>query len=193
MDNELAAKVIANDKIVAVTLTGSGKAGSIVAANAASHLKKSVLELGGSDPYLILHDADLDLAAKCIVTSRLNNTGQVCIAAKRIIALNSVREELISKISDLMLNYKMGDPLDINTNLGPMARADLRSNLHEQVLESIKSGAKLLVGGEIPKRQGFYYPPTLLTNVEKGMPAFDEELFGPVIAIIDANDEAEAI
>ena len=111
LDNELAAKVIAHEHVVAVTLTGSEKAGSIVAANAANHLKKAVLELGGNDPYLVLADADLDLAAECIVKSRLNNCGQVCIAAKRIIAIESVHNELVGKIKALLANYKMGDPL----------------------------------------------------------------------------------
>ncbi|KTD20279.1 succinate semialdehyde dehydrogenase [Legionella lansingensis] len=193
LDNDLAAKVIANDKIVAVTLTGSEKAGSIVASNAAAHLKKAVLELGGSDPYLVLHDADLDLAAKAIVTSRLNNAGQVCIAAKRVIAVDSVCNQLTDKIQNLMANYHPGDPLDDTTNMGPMARDDLRKSLHEQVEKSVKCGAKLVEGGVIPKRKGFYYPPTLLTEVKKGMPAFDEELFGPVIAITRVQDEVEAI
>lgn len=193
LSNELAAKVIENDKVIAVTLTGSERAGSIVASNAASHLKKAVLELGGNDPYLILADADLDLAANCIVKSRLNNCGQVCIAAKRIIVMDSVRDELVKKIKSLMSTYKMGNPLDSKTNLGPMASKRLRKALHEQVQESIKLGAKLVVGGEIPEHKGFYYPPTLLLDVHKGMPAFDDELFGPVIAIISVSDEAEAI
>lgn len=193
LDNDLAAKVIANNKIIAVTLTGSERAGAAVASNAANHLKKAVLELGGNDPYLILADADLDLAAKCIVKSRLNNCGQVCIAAKRIIALPSIRDELVEKIKSLVGEYKMGDPLDPNTNLGPMASEALRSALHEQVEKSIKLGAKLIFGGQIPNHQGFYYPPTLLVDVHKGMPAFDDELFGPVIAVISASDEAEAI
>lgn len=193
LDNELAARVIAHDKVAAVTLTGSERAGSIVAAHAASYLKKAVLELGGNDPYLVLEDADLDLAASCIVTSRLNNCGQVCIAAKRVIALKAIRDELMYKINDQMTHYKMGDPLDPETNLGPMARDDLRKTVHEQVLKSIKLGAKLIVGGEIPKSKGFYYPPTLLIDVHRGMPAFDEELFGPVIALITAEDEAQAI
>ncbi|WP_028387861.1 NAD-dependent succinate-semialdehyde dehydrogenase [Legionella fairfieldensis] len=193
LDNDLAAWVIANEKIAAITLTGSEQAGSIVAAKAASYLKKAVLELGGNDPYLVLEDADLDLAAECIVTSRLNNCGQVCIAAKRIIVLKSVHDELIRKIKTLMADYKMGDPCEEHTNLGPMARGDLRKTLHQQVLTSIKRGAQLITGGEIPKRQGFYYPPTLLTEVHPGMPAFDEELFGPVIAVISAEDEAQAI
>ncbi|KTD17148.1 NAD-dependent succinate-semialdehyde dehydrogenase [Legionella jordanis] len=193
LDNDLAAKVIENNKIIAVTLTGSEKAGSIVASNAASHLKKAVLELGGSDPYLVLEDADLDQAATAIVSSRLNNTGQVCIAAKRVIAVEPIHDALIDKIKKLMANYKMGDPLNESTNLGPMAREDLRASLHEQVQKSIKAGAQLVEGGEIPKCKGFYYPATLLLNVKKGMPAFDEELFGPVIAIIKVRDEAEAI
>ncbi|KTC65094.1 succinate semialdehyde dehydrogenase (plasmid) [Legionella adelaidensis] len=194
LDNDLAAKVIAHDKIEAITLTGSERAGSIVAANAASHIKKSVLELGGSDPYIVLEDADIDLAAKTIVTSRLSNTGQVCIAAKRTIVLKSVSEPLLNSIKEVMKNFTVGDPMDANTLLGPMARADLRDNLHKQVQDSIKKGAILLVGGEIPKNvKGYYYPPTLLINVCPGMPAFDEELFGPVIAITEAQDEAQAI
>ncbi|MBA2656875.1 MAG: NAD-dependent succinate-semialdehyde dehydrogenase [Tatlockia sp.] len=193
VDNNLAAKVIANKNIAAVTLTGSERAGSSVAAAAATYLKKAVLELGGNDPYLVLADADLDLAAQCIVDSRLNNCGQVCIAAKRVIAVEPIHEALVIKIHKLMANYKMGNPLDETTNLGPMARGDLRTTLHEQVVKSVSSGAKLIVGGEIPKTKGFYYPPTLLTNVHQGMPAFDEELFGPVISVVTASDESEAI
>jgi succinate-semialdehyde dehydrogenase / glutarate-semialdehyde dehydrogenase len=193
LDNEQAAMVIAHEKIVAVTLTGSEQAGSIVAANAAKHIKKAVLELGGNDPYIVLADADLALAARCIVTSRLNNTGQVCIAAKRIIAVKEIADELIAKIIKLTEHYQMGDPLDQATVFGPMAREDLRSTLHKQVQASIKKGAELRLGGEIPKRKGYYYPPTILTNISPGMPAFDEELFGPVIAIITADDERQAI
>jgi succinate-semialdehyde dehydrogenase/glutarate-semialdehyde dehydrogenase len=193
LNNDLAAKVIASKKVAAVTLTGSGKAGASVASIAARHLKKAVLELGGSDPYLVLHDADLDQAAMAVITSRLNNAGQVCIAAKRVIAVDVVYDSLLQKIQALMSHYKMGDPLEEQTNLGPMAREDLRTTLHEQVEKSIKAGAKLIEGGELPSRKGFYYPPTLLGNVSKGMPAFDEELFGPVIAMIRAKDEADAI
>ena len=193
LDNDMAATVIAHEKIVAVTLTGSERAGSIVAANAAKHVKKAVLELGGNDPYVVLSDADLDLAANCIVTSRLNNTGQVCIAAKRIIAVQEIEDALTAKIVKLTKEYQLGDPLDPKTKLGPMAREDLREGLHQQVLASVKKGARVLLGGDIPKRKGYYYPPTILTNVCPGMPAFDEELFGPVIAIIKAKDESEAI
>ena len=193
VDNEGAAKVIEHPKIVAVTLTGSERAGSAVAAQAGKFLKKSVLELGGSDPYLVLVDADLELAAHSIVTSRLNNSGQVCIAAKRVIAIKSIKEKLLKKIIHYMSLVKMGDPLDPKINLGPLAREDLREALHKQVEKSIKQGAKLLLGGIIPEGDGFYYPPTLLVDVNPGMPAFDEELFGPVIAVIDVDDERAAI
>lgn len=193
IDNDLATKVIANDKIAAVTLTGSVKTGGIVGAQAAGHIKKTVLELGGNDPYVVLRDADLDIAAQAIVKSRLNNTGQVCIAAKRIIAVNSIYDKLGDKIQHLINKYIFGDPLDENTIMGPMARADLRTGLHSQVEHSIKSGAKLIAGGAIPRHKGFYYPATLLFDVQPGMPAFDTELFGPVIAIVRAKDEKHAI
>ncbi|MGL5742199.1 MAG: NAD-dependent succinate-semialdehyde dehydrogenase [Legionella sp.] len=193
VDNEGAAKVIEHPQVIAVTLTGSERAGSSVAGHAGKHLKKSVLELGGSDPYLVLEDAELDLAASCIVNSRLNNSGQVCIAAKRIIVLKSVENELVQKIIQQISAFEIGDPLNAETKLGPLARSDLRDNLHTQVEKSLKQGAKLLLGGIIPAGKGFYYPPTLLTNVSPGMPAFDEELFGPVIAIISAESEKEAI
>ena len=193
INNEMAATVIANEKIVAVTLTGSERAGSIVAANAASHLKKCVLELGGNDPYIILADADLLHAAQCIVTSRLNNTGQVCIAAKRIIAVRDVGDQLLDIIVTLVREYHIGDPQDPATTLGPLAREDLRTTLHNQVLVSQEKGATILLGGKIPERIGYYYSPTILTNVRPGMPAFDDELFGPVLSIIIADDEAHAI
>lgn len=193
LDNELAAKVIASDQIAAVTLTGSEKAGSVVAANAASHIKKTVLELGGSDPYIVLEDADIDLSAKAIVTSRLSNSGQVCIAAKRVIAVKEIAQELTDKIVQLMKEYTLGDPFDSSTTLGPLARKDLRETLHHQVQNSIKQGATLILGGEIPNGKGYFYPPTLLIHVIPGMTAFDEELFGPVIAVTEADDEAHAI
>jgi len=193
LDNEGAAAVIAHEKIAAVTLTGSERAGSSVAANAGKHIKKAVLELGGNDPYVILADADLDRAARCVVASRLNNSGQVCIAAKRTIAVREVVDELTKKIIAEAQLYQMGDPLDSATKFGPLARQDLRDSLHQQVSESISKGATLISGGQIPNRKGYYYPVTILTNVCPGMPAFDEELFGPVISIITANDEAHAI
>lgn len=185
--------IIENPHIIGVTLTGSDQAGRELAAQAGRCLKKSVLELGGSDPYVVLEDADLDLAAQCIVTSRLNNSGQVCIAAKRVIVHQQVAEELTNKIIHHMSLFKMGDPLDPKTNLGPLARHDLRETLKLQVEKSVKQGAKLLCGGIIPEGKGFFYPPTLLTQVTPGMPAFDDELFGPVIAVTIADTEQHAI
>lgn len=193
IDNDMAATVIKHPKIRGVTLTGSPRAGRIVGGLAAGALKKVVLELGGSDPYLILKDADLHQAAKISVASRLNNSGQVCIAAKRIIVVDSVREQFEKLVLAELKNYHIGNPSDPKTTLGPLARADLRDNVHHQVQECIRQGATLMVGGEIPSRPGFYYPPTLLKNLKPGMPAFNEEIFGPVIALISAKDEEEAI
>ncbi|KTD75019.1 NAD-dependent succinate-semialdehyde dehydrogenase [Legionella waltersii] len=193
VDNEGAAEIIENEHVIAVTLTGSERAGKSVATTAGKQLKKSVLELGGSDPYVVLEDADLSLASSCIVASRLNNTGQVCIAAKRIIAVKSVVPMLIDKIKEKMSTYTMGNPLEATVQIGPMARKDLRDELHAQVEKSIKQGAKLLLGGIIPTGKGYFYPPTLLVNVKPGMTAFEEELFGPVLVIITAEDEKNAI
>lgn len=193
VDNDGASKIIEHPSVIAVTLTGSERAGSSVAAQAGKHLKKSVLELGGCDPYVVLEDADLDLAAQSIVNSRLNNAGQVCIAAKRIIVIKTIEKQLLEKIHHYSSDYLMGDPLNSETKLGPMARKDLRETLQIQVEKSVKQGAKLLGGGIIPDRKGFYYPPTLLTEVKPGMPAFDEELFGPVISVCSAETEDEAI
>lgn len=193
IDNDMAAEVIAHEQVAGVTLTGSERAGRAVAANAAAHLKKTVLELGGSDAYVILADADLDKAATAIVASRLNNSGQTCISAKRVIVVAEVMQPLLEKIMQHIALYKMGDPLDPHTKLGPMARADLRDTLHHQVIASVAKGAKLLTGGTLPSTPGFYYPITVLTKVQPGMPAFDEELFGPVFAMISAKDESQAI
>ncbi len=185
--------VINHPFIQAVTLTGSERAGRAVAAQAGKALKKTVLELGGSDPFIVLADADLEKAAETAVKSRLVNTGQSCIAAKRFIVVNSIRESFEKKIVEKMKAIKMGDPLDEKTQLGPLARKDLREALHHQVKKSVLKGAKILLGGEIPKQTGAYYPPTILTAVKKGMPAYQEELFGPVAAIIPVKDDEEAI
>lgn len=193
LNNDGAATLIAQEQIAGVTLTGSELAGQTVAAQAGKYTKKVVLELGGSDPYVILEDANLDWAAECIVKSRLNNNGQVCIAAKRIIVLESVMDELTQLILNKISAYSIGDPLNEETKIGPLARKDLREHLHLQVLKSIDQGAKLLLGGIIPPGTGFYYPPTVLMDVRPGVCAFDEELFGPVIAIIAAKDEKQAI
>jgi succinate-semialdehyde dehydrogenase/glutarate-semialdehyde dehydrogenase len=185
--------LIENPAIAAITFTGSTVAGSKVAQTAAKHIKKQVLELGGSDPYIILKDADMKLAVKTCVDGRLVNSGQSCVAAKRFIVEKSVQKEFVEQFVKLMQDAKHGHPMDMDNKIGPMARHDLRDQLHQQVLKSIEMGAKLLCGGYIPDSKGAYYPPTVLTNVKKGMPAYDEELFGPVAAIITAKDEPDAI
>ena len=186
-------KVIEHPLIRAVTLTGSVPAGKAVAAKAGSLLKKTVLELGGSDPYIILGDADLDKSVPACVNSRLINNGQSCIAAKRFIVVESVLDEFTERFVQLMKEKKMGNPLDESFDIGPQASSDLRDELHDQVQRSIGAGAKCVLGGKIPDSPGSWYPPTVLTGVTKGMPAFDEEIFGPVAAIIAAKDEKEAI
>lgn len=193
LENKQVKKVIAHPAVQGLSLTGSVATGKKMAALAGRYLKKFVLELGGSDPYLILEDADLDLAAKTIVQARLNNSGQSCISPKRIIALSSIYTVLAEKIEAVMKQYKMGDPLESQTDLGPMAREDLRKTLHAQVVKSVQLGAIPLLGAELLQGPGFYYPPTLLINVKKNMPAFKEELFGPVLAMIEAEDEGKAI
>ncbi len=185
--------VIENERVQAVTLTGSGAAGRAVGAAAGRALKKSVLELGGSDPYIVLEDAELDHAVETCVTSRLINAGQSCIAAKRFVVVKQLREQFEVRFVELMEKKIMGDPLDEATEVGPQARSDLRDELHQQVATSIEKGARCLLGGEIPAGGGAFYPPTVLTNVRKGMPAYDEELFGPVAAIIEVENEAEAV
>jgi succinate-semialdehyde dehydrogenase/glutarate-semialdehyde dehydrogenase len=185
--------VIEDPLVAAVTLTGSVPAGRAVAQKAGEMLKKTVLELGGSDPYVILEDADLDMAVQTCVSSRLINSGQSCIAAKRFIVPEKIAETFIQKFVELMKSKKMGDPLHDDTDVGPQAQTSLRDDLHKQVVESIKKGAKCLLGGEIPGGDGAYYPATVLTDVKPGMPAFDEEMFGPVAAIITVPDEQQAI
>ena len=186
-------EVIKNEKIRAVTLTGSVPAGKAVAKTAGSVLKKTVMELGGSDPYVILEDADLEIAADTCVTARLINGGQSCIAAKRFIIVEKVYEKFEKLFVEKMKSKKMGDPFDESNYIGPQASISLRDELQAQVIKSIELGAELLLGGKIPETKGAWYPPTVLSNVKKGMPAFDEELFGPVAALIKAKDEADAI
>jgi len=186
-------EIISNPKVQAITLTGSVPAGKSVASLAGSLIKKTVLELGGSDPYIILEDADLEKAAMSCVTSRLINAGQSCIAAKRFIIVQSVYGEFEKLFLEIMSKKKMGDPFDEKNDLGPQASIQLRDELHEQVLKSIEQGAELILGGSIPEMDGAFYPPTILTNVKPGMVAFDEELFGPVAALIKAKDEDDAI
>jgi succinate-semialdehyde dehydrogenase/glutarate-semialdehyde dehydrogenase len=185
--------VIEHRLVRAATLTGSGAAGRAVAGKAGSLLKKTVLELGGSDPYLVLEDADLEAAAALCTRGRLMNAGQSCIAAKRLIVVDKIHDRFVEQFVKRMAATKMGDPLRLDTEMGPLARQDLRDKLHRQVEVSIANGARCVLGGSIPSGRGNFYPPTVLTNVKKGMAAFDEELFGPVAAVIRARDEKEAI
>ena len=185
--------VIEHPLIKAVTLTGSGTAGRAVAQAAGRVLKKTVMELGGSDPYIILQEADLEFAARICATSRLLNSGQSCIAAKRFIVAKSVAERFEELLIEEMRKYTVGDPMKENTDIGPLARKDLREELQRQVLGSIKLGARCLLGGRIPEGAGFFYPATLLTDVRRGMPAFEEETFGPVAAITPVESEREAV
>lgn len=186
-------RIIAHPFVQAVTLTGSTQAGSSVAQLCGKYIKKSVLELGGSDPYLILEDADLENAAKLCVQSRTLNAGQSCIAAKRFLVMESVYDDFVSLFVEKMSAIQIGDPFSKQTHMGPMATHSLRDELHKQVTRSIQLGAICLLGGDVPDSVGAYYPATVLTNVKPGMPAFEEELFGPVASIIKVKTEKEAI
>jgi len=184
--------LIGDPRVAAVTLTGSTRAGRVVAAQCGAALKKCVLELGGSDPYLVLADADLALAARTSVASRLINAGQSCIAAKRFLVVKSVAREFTELVVAELRAKTMGDPRTA-VDLGPQARLDLRAALHAQVERSIAAGARLLAGGALPPGPGSFYPPSVLAGVTPGMPAFDEELFGPVAALVEAADERELV
>mgnify|MGYP000356663763 FL=1 len=185
--------VINNPHVKAVTLTGSTPAGRAVASQSGAALKKTVLELGGSDPYVILKDADLDQAVEACVIGRLLNTGQSCIAAKRFIVVTDVLADFQERLIDEMRVKKWGDPFEEDVDLGPMVNETARDEIHNQVLMSVEKGAAILLGGKVPDNPGAYYPATVLGNVRPGMPAFDEELFGPVAAVIAAENEAVAI
>ena len=186
-------EIVSDPRVAAVTLTGSTKAGKSLAALSGKYLKKTVLELGGSDPYIILEDADLELATEACVTGRLINSGQSCIAAKRFIVTAAIADDFTDLIHQKLNAKQVGDPYDKESDIGPLAREDLRDQLDNQVKASIQSGAKCLLGGNKLEGKGFYYPPTLLTNVTKGMTAYSEELFGPVASIITVKDNEEAI
>ena len=185
--------LIRHPLVRAVTLTGSTQAGQSIAAQAGAVVKKTVLELGGSDPYIILEDADLDHAAQTCAASRLVNGGQSCVAAKRFIVVESVFKKFQAKFTARMRAQRMGPPLQEGVTLGPLARHDLRDQLHAQVQKSVEQGARIVLGGKVPEGPGAFYPPTVLVNVSRGMPAYDEELFGPVAAVIKAFDERHAI
>ncbi len=192
IDNAMAAKVIADPRVHAVTLTGSEKAGRSVAATAGANLKKCVMELGGSDPFVVLDDADLDKALPIALSSRFGNAGQTCIAAKRFIVTEGIANEFVRRFVEATAKLQVGDPNDPATNLAPMVRPDLRDELHGQVQKSIAAGAKPLIGC-VPGDGASHYPASILDNVKPGMPAYSEELFGPVASIIRVKDEAEAV
>ncbi|CAH2405524.1 NAD-dependent succinate-semialdehyde dehydrogenase [Mesorhizobium ventifaucium] len=187
------ASIIADERIAAVTLTGSTEVGAIVAAQAGKALKKQVLELGGSDPFIVLADADLKEAAAIAVKARYINVGQSCVNAKRFIIEESIADEFVGLFCAEVANLKLGDPNNRDTNIGPMARENLRDGLHRQVEMTVAAGATLRLGGKPPEGQGYYYPPTVLDHVTRSMTAFREETFGPVAAIIRAKDADEAI
>ena len=185
--------VIENDLIRGVTLTGSPKAGKVIGEKAGAALKKSVLELGSNDAYIVLEDADIDMAVKTCVQGRIYNNGETCVAAKRFIVVDKVYDKFKEAFVEQMSNIKAGDPTSDDSDIGPMARKDLREELHEQVEESVKKGAKLLCGGKMPEGEGYYYPATVLDNLEPGQPAYDDELFGPVASLIKAKDADDAM
>ncbi len=185
--------VINHNAVKGVTLTGSDGAGRSVASAAGRVLKKCVLELGGSDPYLILEDADIEYAAGVCARGRLLNSGQSCIGAKRFIVVEQVFSEFLEYFAHEMNGAVFGDPRDPETTMGPLAREDLRDELHNQVSESVMKGAEIVMGGAVPDRKGAFYPPTILENVKPGMPAYEEELFCPVASVIRVKDEKEAV
>ena len=193
IDHDQSDDVIENDLVRGVTLTGSDKAGKIVAKKAGEMLKKTVLELGSNDAFLVLEDADLDLAVKTSVTARIFNNGQTCVNGKRFIVTEKNYDAFVEKYTKAMKDIHLGDPMVKDTQLGPMSRSELRDDLHELVKESVEKGAKILCGGEIPDMQGAWYPATVLVDVQPGQPAYDDELFGPVASVIKAKDDEDAM
>ncbi|WOI23460.1 NAD-dependent succinate-semialdehyde dehydrogenase [Nonlabens ulvanivorans] len=193
IDHDVSEKVIEHDLVRGVTFTGSSSGGSKIGEQAGKNIKKTVLELGSNDAYIVLEDADIELAVKTCTRGRIYNNGETCIAAKRFIVVDAVYEEFKKGFVERMSNIKHGDPMDENSQLGPMARKDLREKIHNQVKESIENGAEVLCGGEIPDGDGYYYPSTVLGNVTPGQPAYDDELFGPVASLIKAKDQDDAM
>ncbi len=193
IDHDQSEKLIENDKVRGVTLTGSDAAGRIVGQQAAKAIKKSVLELGSNDAFIVLEDADIETAVETCTQARLVNNGETCVAAKRFIVVDSVYDEFRKRIVEKFEGTKSGDPMDDSSDIGPLARADLRDQLHEQVEQSVSKGATIAVGGKVPEGKGSFYPATILENVEKGQPAYDDELFGPVASLIRAKDQDDAM
>ncbi len=193
IDGETASELISHDKVRGVTFTGSDKTGRAVAEKAAKESKKTVLELGSNDAFIVLDDADIKLAVEACVKGRIINNGETCVSAKRFIVTEKNYEEFKHAFHKAMSNIKFGDPKDDETDLGPMARKDLRDKLHDQVSKSIQAGATVVCGCEIPKQKGYFYPASILENVKPNMPAYDDELFGPVAALIKAKDDEHAM
>lgn len=186
-------EVIKHKDVRGVTLTGSSDAGKNVGQKATAELKKVVLELGSNDAYIVLEDADIELAVEKCVKGRIYNNGETCIAAKRFVVVDAVYDQFKDAFVKAMKDVKVGNPMDENSDMGPMAREDLRETLHEQVEQSVQKGAKILCGGKMTEGDGFYYPVTVLGNVKPGQPAYDDELFGPVASLIKAKDENDAM
>ncbi|MGR3370516.1 MAG: NAD-dependent succinate-semialdehyde dehydrogenase [Sagittula sp.] len=193
IDHDQSDAIIAHDKVRGVTLTGSPGAGAHVGAKAAGELKKSVLELGSNDAYIVLEDADLETAVKACVTGRIYNNGETCVAAKRFIVVDAIYDRFREAFVEQMKAVDVGDPTQDGVKLGPIVTQDQRETLHKQVEESVSKGAKVLCGGEMPDGTGYFYPATVLDEVTPGQPAYDDELFGPVASLIRAKDEADAM
>jgi succinate-semialdehyde dehydrogenase/glutarate-semialdehyde dehydrogenase len=193
IDHDTSEKIMEQRLVRGVTFTGSAEVGRKIGEQAGKNLKKSVLELGSNDAYIVLEDADIPLAIKTSAIGRIFNNGETCVAAKRFIVVEDVYEEFKKGFVERMSKIKLGDPMDENSQLGPMARKDLRDGIHKQVTESVEKGAEIYCGGEIPNRVGYYYPSTVLGNVQPGQPAYDDELFGPVASLIKAKDQDDAM
>ena len=193
IDHDQSDNIIKHKLVRGVTLTGSPSAGKVIGKKAGEQLKKTVLELGSNDAYLVLHDADIEKAVEKSVKGRIYNNGETCIAAKRFIAVASVYDEFKQAFVKAMSDLNLGNPKNEDTDLGPMAREDLREKLHDQVTESVANGATILCGGEPDEGEGFYYPATVLEHVKPGQPAYDDELFGPVASLIKAKDDEDAM
>ena len=192
-DHDVSDKVIEHKLVRAVTMTGSDAAGSHIGQLAAKNLKKTVLELGSNDAYLVLEDADIDLAVKTCVMGRLYNNGETCVSAKRFVVTDAVYDDFVSAFVEQMKGVKMGDPMDEDTQLGPLSSRDQFETIAEQVSKSVEAGAKVLCGGDPADDAGCYYPATVLAECKPGMPAYDDELFGPVASIIRAKDDEDAM
>ncbi|RKS17908.1 succinate-semialdehyde dehydrogenase/glutarate-semialdehyde dehydrogenase [Flavobacterium endophyticum] len=193
LSNPKIAKIAEDPRIVGMSLTGSEKAGSSLAEAAGKNLKKSVLELGGSDPFIVLEDADLDKAVQNAVKGRFGNMGQACTSSKRIIVVEEIADKFLEKFKEKLTGLKIGDPMERDTQVGPLSSEEAAKKIEEQVNETIKAGAKVVLGGKRIAREGAFFEPTILTDIKPGMVAYHEEIFGPVASFYKVKDEKEAI